>query len=218
MALPTTYLATAKNIPAFFDSLVNAKAPPAFTQKFIEGLGFKSTNDRLFIGVLKSLGFLDGSASPTERYFKFLDQSESKRVLAEAVEEAYGDLFVVSRKAYELPIADIKNKLRTLTQGKYSDNVIGWMALTFKGLSDYAEWNTAPAPQVSLKQGVTPSEEESESKTISDKVLEEPETEDGSVKKKSNAQFHYNIQVHLPESRDESVYDAIFKSLRRHLL
>ncbi len=31
-------------------------------------------------------------------------------------------------------------------------------------------------------------------------------------------EFHYNIQIHLPDSRDETVYDAIFKSLRRHLL
>lgn len=28
----------------------------------------------------------------------------------------------------------------------------------------------------------------------------------------------YNINIHLPESRDQAVYDALFKSLREHLL
>jgi hypothetical protein len=28
----------------------------------------------------------------------------------------------------------------------------------------------------------------------------------------------YNIQIHLPESRDQAVYDALFRSLKTHLL
>jgi hypothetical protein len=31
-------------------------------------------------------------------------------------------------------------------------------------------------------------------------------------------ELHYNIQIVLPESRDVAVFDAIFESLRRHLL
>lgn len=28
----------------------------------------------------------------------------------------------------------------------------------------------------------------------------------------------YNIEIHLPESRDKAVYDVLFRSLREHLL
>ena len=214
MALNSSYLIAVKNVQPFLDSLITAKAPNAFTQNFIQGLGFKSTNDRLYIGLLKGLGFLDANAVPTERYFRFLDQSESKKVLAEAIEDAYGDLFSVHTKAYELPLADVKNKLRTLTQGKYSEKVIALMASTFKALTEYAEWDS---------KTVTPSKKEPIKLDTLDKAPEETKDvipleipEDG--KSPRSAQFHYNIQVHLPESRDESVYDAIFKSLRRHLL
>src|SRR3989344_6064210 len=140
MALISSYLITTKNLESFFNSLITAKAPDAFTQKFLESLEFKSTNDRLYIGLLKGLGFLDANAVPTERYYKFLDQSQSKYVLAEAVKEAYGDLFAVHVKANDLTIQEVKNKLRTLTQGKNSDKVLGLMANTFKALVDYAEW------------------------------------------------------------------------------
>jgi len=30
--------------------------------------------------------------------------------------------------------------------------------------------------------------------------------------------FVYNIELHLPESRDPAVYDALFRSLKSHLL
>jgi hypothetical protein len=30
--------------------------------------------------------------------------------------------------------------------------------------------------------------------------------------------LHYNIQLHLPATKDVEVYNAIFKSLREHLL
>ena len=118
MALNPSYLITTKNLEEFFNSLITAKAPDAFTQKFIESLEFKSTNDRLYIGLLKGLGFLDANAVPTERYYKFLDQSQSKQVLADAIKEAYGDLFSVKTKANELSQQEVKNKLRTL-RNKY---------------------------------------------------------------------------------------------------
>lgn len=218
MALTSSYLVSVKNVKPFFDSLITAKAPGTFTQKFVEGLGFKSTNDRLFISLLKGLGFLDANSVPTERYYRFLDQSESKKVVAEAVEDAYGDLFDVNTKAYELSVSEVKNKLRTLTQGKHSEKVVSLMASTFKALAEYADWGgkTATKPEKPTV-AATP---ETKEKPMEEKIPVIPPIEplDDGKSSTGTAQFHYNIQIHLPESRDESVYDAIFRSLRRHLL
>lgn len=59
MALTTSYLITTKNLEPFFNGIISARAPERFTQKFLESLEFKSTNDRLYIGLLKGLGFID---------------------------------------------------------------------------------------------------------------------------------------------------------------
>lgn len=94
MALPTSYMTGGyTKIPQYFDTLLTARAPEKFTNKFMADLGFTSSTDRLFANVLKSIGFLDDSGVPTERYFKFLDQSCSKQMVAEGVREAYEDLF-----------------------------------------------------------------------------------------------------------------------------
>ena len=217
MALITSYLVTVKNLPSFFNSLLAAQAPKAFTQKFLESLEFKSTNDRLYIGLLKGLGFLDANGAPTTRYFSFLDQSQSKIILADAIREAYEDLFSIQVNAHKLSRMEVKNKLKTLTQGKYSDVVLDKMASTFVTLVAYAAWDKQPDK---MREG---GEHFTEKTLINDEEKEEPTpdiNEDAADKNPSkflNPELHYNIQIQLPESRDQAVYDVLFKSLRKHL-
>jgi len=48
VALTNAYLNTVKNFDAIMNSVLTAKAPERFTGKFLEYLGFKSSNDRLW--------------------------------------------------------------------------------------------------------------------------------------------------------------------------
>lgn len=150
MALPTAYLTSTKNLEAIFNAIQSAKAPSKFTQRFLEDLGFKSAADRLVINMLKTLGLLSPDGAPTQRYFEFLNQSHAGRVLAEGVEEAYADLYQLNRNAHTLPRQDLVGKMKTLTQGKSSDAVVGKMATTFLALAEYADF---PAPQAAPRDG-----------------------------------------------------------------
>lgn len=125
MPLMQNYLVKFGNAEEFFNAIRGAKAPERFTTKFLKDLGFNSSNDRLYVGVLKGLGFLDENGAPTQTYFEFLDPAQSGIVLAQAIEQAYGDLFAINRKANELTVEDVRGKLKTLTQGQKSDHVIG---------------------------------------------------------------------------------------------
>lgn len=58
--------------------------------------------------MLKSLGFLDEGGQPTQRYYEFLDQSQSKRIVAMGIEEAYEDLFNLNRNAQNMSNDDVK--------------------------------------------------------------------------------------------------------------
>lgn len=206
MALTSAYLVTTKNLEAFLNALRSAKAPERFTNKFLTNLEFSSSNDRLFIGVLKGLGFIDDAGTPTQRYYQFLDQTQSGRVLADALREAYEDLFALNTKAQDMSVDEVKNKLKTLTLGQKSENVINLMANTFKALADLADWN---APAISPLPEPVP--------LASPQPAEPAALSEISLGKNGNLQLHYNIQVHLPESRDPAVYDAIFQALGKHL-
>ncbi len=211
MALPDQYLITTKNLESFLNSLLSAQAPAKFTNKFLEQLGFTSTNDRLFIGMLKFLGFLDASGVPQERYFKFLDQTQSKFILAEAVKEAYADLFAINVKAHEMSVGEVKNKFKMLTQGAKSESVLQFMANTFTALCKYADFsiNTSGREITTIKQV---------GESNKDNIDDPPKMTHELINKKITTEMHYNIQIHLPETRDITVYDAIFKSLKEHLM
>lgn len=214
MALTNAYLVTTKNLESFLNSIQSAQAPDRVTNKFLTQLDFTSSNDRLLIGVLKSLGFIDEGGVPQKRYFEFLDQTQSKQVLADAIREAYADLFALNKKAQTMTVDEVKNKFRTLLQGQKSDNVLSLMANTFKALSDLADWeSTSPeikVPPVAAEEIVVEPSEPTVAVPPVDKIR--PSNGSGSA-----MELHYNIQIHLPESRDPAVFDAIFQALRKHL-
>lgn len=210
MALPEQYLITTKNLDAFLSAVKNAQAPAKFTTKFLEGLGFKSTNDRLFVGVFKALGFVDANGVPGDKYFKFIDETQSKQILAEAIKTAYSDLFVLNTKAYAMSASDVKNKFKTLTLGAKSDKVLGLMANTFLALCKNADFSQETPDAIEVVKN-----EENNYNQYPPYPTNIPS---GVVNKTIATEMHYNIQIHLPETKDMNVYDAIFKSLKEHLL
>lgn len=212
MALPTAYLTSTKRLSEILDALKTAKAPEKFTQGFLESLEFKSKGDRLIIGVMKSLDFIDDSGKPKERYFRFIDQSQSARVLAEAIEDAYSDLFAVNLKAQQLTKPEIVGKFKTLSQGQYSDSVLNMMAMTFTALVSLADFNSPRKSEVGVENAQIP-----QAATREENPAERNENK-GSVREVKLGGLVYNIQIVLPESRDPTVYDALFRSLKEHLL
>lgn len=212
MALPTAYLTTQKNLAAILDAIKNAQAPKQFTRRFLDGLGFKGSSDRLIIGVLKALGFLDDKGQPTQRYFRYLDASQSKKILAEGIREAYADLFEINVNANTLSRNDLINKMKTLSQGQLTDSVLDKMALTFKALSSLADFSEPASAGVVEDQ-------ESTSGVVSDAGTT-PQDPLSRLNPKDEMKLGlvYNIQLVLPESRDPAVYDAFFQSFRKHML
>lgn len=205
MSLPTAYLTSRKRLPEMFEAIASAQAPEKFTQKFLETLEFKAKGDRLVINLLKSLGFLDDSGKPTNRYYEFLDQTQSGKVLADAIREAYSDLFAVNVNAHQLTKAELLGKLRTLSQGSYSDSVLNHMTDTFLALVKQADFTSHK------KRTPTPKNSEAEA---TNQKSSAPTQESSAL---NLGGLVYNIQIVLPETRDQAVYDALFKSLKQHL-
>ena len=80
------------------------------------------------------------------------------------------------------------------------DTVTKKMATTFKALTKKADFseNNDLQDEEQIENNTSPAEKV---------LLHNKDTE-----------FHYNIQIHLNATKDISVYNAIFKSLKEHLL
>ncbi len=106
---------------------------------------------------------------------------------------------------------NVKNKLRTLYAGTKKDPVINKIASTFVALCEYADFSKATnAPKKKEERKSVEPEKSKETNSISGATP----MQKASVSLES---LQYHINIVLPESRDQAVYDAIFKSLRDHL-
>lgn len=203
MALPTTYTQEFKRLGEFFDKIRDAQAPTKFTQQLLEDWGFKSKNHRAYLPLIKALGFLTADGTPTQRFLDYRNHAESKSIMGDALKESYSDIFLIKEKP------SLSDKL--LIEGKFksyhntSDVVAGLMAKTFYSLLDLADLNGKL--------------DTSKSKTKESKDIPEPKAiPENKPLLQSNLGLHYNIQIHLPATKDVEVYNAIFKSLKDHLI
>ena len=208
MALPTSYMTGSfTKIPSYFDTLLTAKAPDKFTAKFMTDLGFTSSNDRQFINVLKAIGFLDDAGSPTQRYYKFLDQSCAKSMVAEGIREAYADLFALNINAHRMSKEEVIGKFKTLTNGSKENATVAQMASTFINLCSYADWSESP--QHSISETATANNTKEDNSTIELPIQAHNDMH--------RIDLNYDIHIHLPATRDQAVYDALFASLAKHI-
>ncbi len=207
MALANTYVQVYGKLGDVFQHLAQAQAPGKFTVQYLKDLGFASTNFRAVIPLLKALGFLSDEGAPTSRYAEYRNPALSRQVMGVALRDAYGDLFTI--RANPTP-AD-----RKLIEGKFrsahnvSPNVAKLMAATFYALLDLADLTPASTPQ--------PPAEEKPLETPPPPP-QKPEVKNQAHPPHSNSTLHYNIQIHLPATKDVEVFNAIFKSLKEHLL
>jgi len=197
-AVPYTPLAG--KIKDYFDKLQEVSIPNKVTYKWLEALGFKSTNDRHIVKVLDAIGFIDKKV-PTDLWRRYKNPMEAPVVLAEAIRKGYDDLF----RTYE----DAQRKDREALYAFFSSKTgkakltVDLMVNTFVNLCQLADFEAIPMPPIpELPKPEVPE------KAI---IPEVPE-------KAIIPEIHINIQLHLPETKDSSVYDNLFKSLKKHLL
>ncbi len=202
MALTSSYVQPVNRIPDIFNKIRDGQAPERVTQQLLKDWGFSSTSDRPFIPLLKALGFLSTDGKPTTRYLDYRDHSRSKAVMTEALREAYGDLFLIKERPTESDRAPIEGKFKSFHNA--SDNVASLMARTFFGLLPLADLTKEKGAPSKLKA------------TIDNSVIQD----DPGPREQPRSQtaLHYNIQIHLQATKDVEIYNAIFKSLRDHLL
>jgi uncharacterized protein DUF5343 len=207
MPLPDSYTILPKSLTEFLKKMRSAGVPPRVTFEFLKTLGFKSSNDRSLITVLKSIGFLDQSGAPTELYKKARDQTNGPKVLAQALRDAYSDLFLANEKANQLSQSELRNIIASKTNK--AERVVQAMAATFATLAKSADFSVRPSSDVDGDKSEHPDHEDSNTHIQAPKGEQHPHLR--------KSEFHYNIQIHLPTTTDITVYNAIFKSLRDNL-
>jgi len=198
-----------KNLPAIFQKIIDGAAPDKFTMAHLIGIGFTSSNDQAAIPVLKDLKFLAADGTPTKRYHQYRDKSQSRKVLGEALREAYEDIFHINEHPSEGDRSVIVGRFKSTHNA--TELVAERQAATFFALLKLADVSGVAKHTTKQVDAVAPT------------TPSAPDSDPSNPRHMPAAAYgfaglRYNIEVHLPATKDIEVYNAIFKSLREHLL
>lgn len=183
--------------------------PQKATQQWLASLGFKSTNDRSILSVLKFVRFIDESSTPTELWKQYRG-ANYKKVLADGIKQGYSDLFSMYSDAHNRS-TDLEHFFSTKTSA--GKEVMERMIQTFKALCEIAEFNGAPeviAPAVGSTLEEPSSSQETKGFPGTTKIVTQGFG--------SGVTININIQLSVPDTSDETVYDKFFAALKKHLL
>lgn len=215
MSLLNQYVLNHGQMAPFFERIREAQAPSKFSQQFLKDIGFTSSNYRAFIPLFKGLGFLTEDGTPKSEYMQLLDPTQWRTAVAEALRRSYSDIFVLKAKPGKGDKAAIIGKYKTTYN--VNDLSAERAANTFLALLDLADEAVLYGAKGGIASGEasvdsTPAEsEQNEHQVVK---LRPTEARAGG----RSLDLCYNIQIHLPPTKDIEVYNAIFRSLRENFL
>ena len=189
------------------DKIQDASTPSRFTQDFLETkLGLKGGSPRPVIPFFKRTGFLNSDGTPTELYKEFRNEKLRGRAAARAIRQGYSALYEVNEYVHELSDKDLKGVVVQLTGLEARSTTVNGILGSFKALRAFAKFEDV------AEAGAADDETADESAGTDDEKPGKKSDQSVSLK------LGYTINLNLPATSDIAVFDAIFKSLKKHLL
>jgi hypothetical protein len=203
------YMTSTKNISAIMKKVVEGTAPTKFTVAHLKSIGFKSSNDLGVIPLLKELAFLAPDGTPTPRYHAYRDSSNSRKVLGEALREAYEDVFHINERPTDADKTAIEGKFKSVHN--VTDRVATEQTRTFFALLSLAELDSSPKTKETQQH-------DDQKELINEEKDAAAPNRKPEMPAPALGGLRYNIEIHLPATKDIEVFNAIFKALKEHLL
>jgi hypothetical protein len=151
------------------------------------------------IPFLKRTGFLASDGTPTPLYKRFRNPSQSGPAAAEALRIGYRPLYDINEYVHNAKDDELRGVIVQATGADENSSTPKAIFGSFKALREFADFDATPDESV-------------EEETASREVVDRGDGLPGGIR------LGYTINLHLPATSDVAVFNAIFKSLREHLL
>lgn len=198
------YLQAYGNIKKALERIQKASTPTKFTQDFLATkLDLSGGGARPVIAYLKRAEFLSSDGTPTEIYKQFKNPSVSGAAAAQAVRKAYASLYEINEYIHDAKDKELKGAILQVTGLDEDSKLVGAMVGSFKTLRAFANFD----------------EDSSKLNAVDDaEDVNAGRPADQGTLSAANLRLGYTINLNLPPTTDIAVFNAIFKSLREHLL
>jgi len=209
------YLASPGTVKTVLDKIITARTPERFTQDFLETkLGAKGGSARAVIPLLKRIGMLEQDGSPTDIYRKFRNNGTSGAAMAKAIRHGYKELYDRNEYVHELEKPKLLEIVNEISGKEKGNSVDSFTVSTFLNLKEYSDFEASFEEAKNEPLDVKPTTSQ-ETNTPSSTAQRTPIKQ---AQGDTPLALAYSINLHLPETDDIKVFDAIFRSLNNNIL
>jgi hypothetical protein len=208
------YVTSVGTLTTMLAKIKSAAVPPSFSQDFVSAtLLMKGGSPRSTMPFLKKMGLVGDDGTPSELYKQFRNEKKSRAAIAQCMRNLYAPLFAMNEKVYDLVDSEVRGLIVEATGGEKDSQVTKLTVATFKALKEMADFSSTPTAGSETSLTVSRTQQDDAPIPAPNRQSREFETPSG-----EGINLSYTINLNLPSTSDIEVFNAIFKSLKEHLL
>lgn len=213
MAENLPYSTSAGTLEKMLEKIKTASEPDRFTQDFVNTkLAMKGGTPRACIPFLKKMGLVGSDGAPTDLYREYRNPKKSRHALGKAFRVVYARLYEMNEYVHDADDAEVLGLIVECTGGEKTSAATKYTLGTFNMLRKHSDFDVEEAI-----------DEDEDADQASSAIPAAPQPQQFSaplppVQGKTGINLSYTINLNLPATKDIEVFNAIFKSLKQHIL
>ncbi|MDG2520576.1 DUF5343 domain-containing protein [Caulobacter segnis] len=202
------YVTSPGNIDRALNGIKQAAVPERVSQDFVKTiLKIPGGSGDQMTTFLKKIGFAGVDGTPSDIYKKFRNPAQSGAAAAAAIRSAYAPLYIRNEFMHELADDALVGLITEETGLAHDSAPVKMTFNSIKHLKAFANFKQGADPATVA----TPVQQD---QNQGRRHHEEPKHQSHGI----GLNLGYTINLNLPATADPEVFDAIFKSLKTHLL
>jgi hypothetical protein len=200
------YLATPGSIKTALERIRAAATPDRVTSDFVSTkLQIRGGQGAAVAAFLKKIGLVGSDGSPTALYRAFRNQATGGAAIAAAIKSGYKALGDVNEYFYEMDDQKLRGLIVQVTGSEPDSSSTRLIVSTLRTLKEFADFEASTEENNIVPLSIEPT-------TAQGNPNNQP------ISNGVGLNLSYTINLNLPPTSDQAVFNAIFKSLKEHLL
>ena len=206
------YVTAPGNIERALKGIRSAATPPSISQDFVKTiLKIPGGSGNQMTAYLRKIGFANADGTPTDLYKAFRNSATEEASAAEALKIGYKPLYARNEYMHQLGEKELRGLVIEETGEGEDSNVVLLVVACIKAIKKFAKWSEQPVEDKGNKSATSPIPSPKAEQLRPPQLLLQQ-----SLRPRMN--LGYTINLNLPATSDVAVFNAIFKSLKDHLL
>ena len=199
------YVTSPGNIERALSGIMAAETPDRVTQDFVKTiLKIKGGSGNQITSFLRKIGFVNTDGTPSDVYKKFRNKVSSGAAMGDALRIGYGPLYKRNEYMHKLSDDELRGLVIEETGQSEKSSVPGLIVAAIAALKRFMKDTKVAGKDSARAEHVVKTADEGSG-------IER-------ITKKTGMNLAYTINLNLPATADVAVFNAIFKSLKEHLL